>query len=112
MPYGSMASVISNNPIDRASLSTFRTVGAMMASLIVNAIGPIVLFVNNEASGSRFFMISLVFAVLSVICFTLSYKLTTERVTMTESQEQKLDIRSTLKGVVRNKPLIILLLLR
>ncbi|MBL1705356.1 MFS transporter, partial [Klebsiella pneumoniae] len=58
---------------------------------------------------SRFFMISLVFAVLSVICFTLSYKLTTERVTMTESQEQKLDIRSTLKGVVRNKPLIILL---
>ncbi|HDR7794295.1 TPA: MFS transporter [Bacillus luti] len=109
MPYGSMASVISNNPIDRASLSTFRTVGAMMASLIVNAIGPLVLFVNNEASGSRFFMISLVFAVLSVICFTLSYKLTTERVTMAESEEQKLDIRSTLKGVIRNKPLIILL---
>src|SRR4051794_13050171 len=32
IPYGSMASVITNDPIERTSLSTYRTMGAMLAS--------------------------------------------------------------------------------
>ena len=36
IPYGSMASVITSDPIERSSLSTFRVVGAMLASLIIN----------------------------------------------------------------------------
>ncbi|MFP5105301.1 MFS transporter [Neobacillus sp. C211] len=109
MPYGSMASVISNDPVDRTSLSTFRTVGANLASLIVGTVGPIVLFVNNKASGPRFFMIAIVFAILSIICFVLSNKLTTERVVMPVAQQQKLNIHKTMKGILKNKPLLVIL---
>ena len=35
IPYGSMASAISDNPNDRQSLSTFRTMGGMFAGLLL-----------------------------------------------------------------------------
>ena len=37
IPYGSMASVLSADAGERASLSTFRSVGAMLANLIIAA---------------------------------------------------------------------------
>ncbi|QIZ07198.1 MFS transporter [Priestia megaterium] len=109
MPYGSMASVISNDPVDRTSLSTFRSVGAQLASLIVSTVGPMFLFVNNKASGSHFFILAIIFVVLSIICFTISYKLLIERVVMPVDQQEKLNIRNTLKGIAKNKPLLVLL---
>ena len=37
IPYGSMASSISGDPLDRQSLSTFRTMGSTLAGVIVGA---------------------------------------------------------------------------
>jgi len=37
IPYGSMASAISAEPNDRASLSTWRTIGSTLASLVIGA---------------------------------------------------------------------------
>ncbi|MFF2288689.1 MFS transporter [Peribacillus butanolivorans] len=54
IPYGSMASVITSDPVKRTSLSTFRTMGAMLASLIINVVGPLILFVDNKADPNRF----------------------------------------------------------
>src|SRR3954452_9603002 len=50
IPYGSMASVITNDPLERTSLSTFRTMGSMAAQLIVGAVGPLIVFVDNKAN--------------------------------------------------------------
>ena len=41
IPYGSMASAISPDPTDRASLSTWRSVGASLASLVIGTGTPL-----------------------------------------------------------------------
>ena len=51
IPYGSMASVLSADAGERASLSTFRSVGAMLANLIIAAATPLFLF-RTAADGT------------------------------------------------------------
>src|SRR5690348_5096823 len=49
IPYGSKASDITGVPVVRTSLSSWRTVGGQLAGLIINVVGPILLFVDNQA---------------------------------------------------------------
>ena len=43
-----MASAISTDPVERAQLSTFRSVGAALAGVIVGFVAPMVVYVENE----------------------------------------------------------------
>ena len=43
IPYGSMASVMTADPVERTTLSTLRTMGVMFAQLIINAGGPLII---------------------------------------------------------------------
>ncbi|MEH7276771.1 MFS transporter [Neobacillus vireti] len=108
IPYGSMASVITNDPIERTSLSTYRTMGAMLASLIINAVGPLLIFVDNQASADGFLMAAVIFGILSYACYLACYKLTTERIVLDEN-ESKAKLGQTIKGLLKNKPLISIL---
>ncbi|MBB6283705.1 MFS transporter [Geobacillus subterraneus] len=110
IPYGSMASVITSDPVERTSLSTFRTMGAMLAGLIINTVGPLILFVNNEANANRFFLAAVIFGILSLVCYMACYKLSTERIVLQESESTKLNLGKTLKGLLKNKPLIWILI--
>jgi GPH family glycoside/pentoside/hexuronide:cation symporter len=107
IPYGSMASVISSNPIDRTALSTYRTMGAMLAGLVINVVGPLLLFVNNKADADRFTMGAVLFGVLSISCYMACYKLSTERIVQTDNI--KINFAKTLKGLIKNRPLLIIL---
>jgi glycoside/pentoside/hexuronide:cation symporter, GPH family len=109
IPYGSMASVITSDPVERTTLSTFRTMGAMLAGLIINVVGPLILFVNNEADANRFFLAAMMFGILAIVCYLACYKLSTERVVVTESQMRSLNLGKTLQGLLKNKPLLSIL---
>lgn len=109
IPYGSMASVITNDPIERTSLSTFRTMGAMLASLIINAVGPLMIFVDNKADADGFLMAAVIFGILSLACYMACYKLSTERVVIPENKALKPKLGHTLKALLKNKPLIAIL---
>lgn len=109
IPYGSMASVITSDPVERTTLSTFRTMGAMLASLIINVVGPLLLFVDNKADADRFLLGAIIFGLLSISCYMACYKLSTERVVMPESKEQNNNLGKTLKGLVKNRPLLSIL---
>lgn len=85
IPYGSMASVLSSDADDRAALSTFRSVGATLASLVIGVGGPILVYTTDAAGnqivdGGRFTLIAGVFSVCAVLCYLLCYFFTTERV--------------------------------
>ena len=84
IPYGSMASAISPEPDDRQSLSTYRTMGGMLAGVIIGAGVPVLAYDqvngNTVMNGGRFTVIAGVFSVLAVVCYVLCYVLTTERV--------------------------------
>ena len=106
IPYGSMASVITSDPVERTTLSTFRNLGAYLASLIINVVGPLILFVNNKADADRFLMGAIIFGILSLSCYMACYKLSTERIVIPETDSPRVNLRKTLKGLLKNKPLI------
>ncbi|RLL41341.1 MFS transporter [Oceanobacillus piezotolerans] len=109
IPYGSMASVITNDPGERTALSTFRTMGAMIASLIINAVGPLIVFVDNKADADGFFMAAVIFGILSFASYMASYKLSTERVSVPVNTGIKPNLGRTIKALLKNRPLITIL---
>jgi glycoside/pentoside/hexuronide:cation symporter, GPH family len=110
IPYGSMASVITADPVERSTLSTWRTVGSMIAKLIISAGAPLLLFVGNEPDANRFFLGAIAFGILALACYMACYKLSTERIVMPERKEgEKANLGKTVKGLVKNKPLVAIL---
>jgi GPH family glycoside/pentoside/hexuronide:cation symporter len=110
IPYGSMASVITADPVERTALSSWRTLGAMLAGLIINVAGPMILFVNNKADANHFIMGALIFGVLALGCYMACYKMNVERIVLDETQKPKANLGKTLKGLGKNKPLLLFLL--
>jgi glycoside/pentoside/hexuronide:cation symporter, GPH family len=106
IPYGSMASVITEDSVERTTLSTWRTMGAMLASLVINVLGPLVVFVDNKIDANRMFMAAVIFGVLALACYIACYKLSTERIVAPEVKKQKGNMGQTMKGLVKNKPLM------
>ena len=130
IPYGSMASAISNDPGDRQSLSTFRTMGGMLAGAFVSVGIPMFVYdkipqldeagkavldpTTGEAltvdvmNGGKFTLIAGVFSVLAVLCYLLCFYLTTERVRSEASAEvqQNNNVFAMLKNAVKNRALI------
>ena len=109
IPYGSMASAVSSDPNDRAQLSTFRTIGATMASLVIGTGTPMIAYetVNGATVlvGSRMTIIAGVFAVCGIICHLLCFQLVTERVEVPQNTS-KLDVGKMIKSIVSNRALL------
>ncbi len=116
IPYGSMASAISAEAGDRASLSTYRTIGGMLAGMIIGMGLPIIAYDQvvletgeqlSVLSGRRVAISALVFSVLAVICYGLAYKLITERVRYRAQEKQaNIPVGQMLKNALRNRALI------
>lgn len=112
IPYGSMASAISSDPSDRQSLSTFRTMGGMLAGGIITAGVPMIAYDkingNEVLNGGRFTLIAGIFSVCAIICYLLCYNLTTERVKSVPSADamQNNSVGQMLKNAVKNRALI------
>jgi len=109
IPYGSMASVITEDPVERTTLSTWRTMGAMLAGLVIGVIGPMIVFVDNKISADRMFMAAIVFGVIAICCYIGCYKLSKERIIAPEVTTEKVKLSRTMKSLVKNKPLISIL---
>ncbi len=109
IPYGSMASAVSADSNDRAQLSTFRNIGATLASLIIGTGTPMFAYVTVDGatvlSGSRMTVIAGIFAVCGIICHLLCFRLVTERVEVPQNTS-KLNIGAMLKSILTNRALL------
>lgn len=110
IPYGSMASVMSNEPDDRAALSTFRGVGSMIPQILVGVVVPMFLYTTLEdgtkvANATAFPVIALITSLLAVACYVICYFMCTERVKITE-EEKSVSFKDTLKALAGNRALI------
>lgn len=105
IPYGSMASVITSDPVERTALSSWRTVGSQLAGLVINVVGPMILFVDNKAVPNRFILAAIIFGILAIACYLACYKLSVERVVF-DTDMPKAKKGATMKGLLKNKPLI------
>lgn len=109
IPYGSMASAISADAKDRASLSTWRSIGSTLAGLVIGVGTPLFAYEtvngNTILSGNRMTIIAGVFSVMAVICYMLCFKLATERVEVPQNNT-KFNFGDLMKSLVTNRSLI------
>ena len=109
IPYGSMASAISGDPKDRASLSTFRTMGGALAGLCIGVILPLLIYDKvgdvQVMNGTKVSIAAGVCSVGAVLCYILCYNMCTERVKL-EAKTEKFELGKLIKGLVTNKALI------
>ena len=115
IPYGSMASAISADPGDRQSLSTFRTMGGMLAGMVIGILLPIIAYdkvaladgtVKETLIGGRVTLAAGIFSVLAIISYLLCYKLITERVVVEPTGEKGPSVGQMLKSAFTNRALI------
>ena len=109
IPYGSMASAISADPGDRQSLSTFRTMGGMLAGMVIGVLMPILAYdENSRLVGAKVTMAAFVFSILAILCYLLAYKLITERVVLSGTDEGRKGptVAETIKNALTNRALI------
>lgn len=111
IPYGSMASAITTDPTERGQLSTYRSVGAAVAGLLISVAVPQIVY-EYDALGNqiilpaRFQLVALIFAVLAFICYQLCYRLSVERVVINPEKKEKKPIINTLGSIFRSRSLM------
>ena len=110
IPYGSLASAISNDPDDKTSLSTWRSIGSALGGSITSYIIPMFIYVGatQKISGMRFWEVVIVCAILGWICYQLTIHLTTERV-QTEKSEN-IPLSKIMKSMLEDRSLLGLVL--
>ena len=113
IPYGSMASAITDDQKERASLSTWRSLGATFASLFIGSIAPQIIYYadangNQIVDPGKFTMTAGIFSVCALICYALCFKLTTERVKFESNNDkkEKVSIFKNLGTILKNKALL------
>ena len=110
VPYGSLLSLISNDPADRASLSAWRSVGSMIGNIIPMVLLPILIYDdNNNILGERVFLIALIMGVAGFIAFQFMIRNTTirvdENITVSEEQE-KFNVFKAMGNFLKNRPAV------
>ncbi len=110
VPYGSLLSLISKEPADRASLSAWRSIGSMVGNMLPMVILPFLIYNADESlNGTMVFVAALVMGVLGFICFQFMIRNTTIRVdTELELNEDqpKFNVWEALKNFVKNRPAV------
>lgn len=113
IPYGSLASVMTTDPVERTSLSTWRTIGSITAQTLVMIVAPKIIFSSGGvATPKGFFTIALAFAIFANIAYFYSYKFTVERVKVkNERNKEKSNVINVIKGLGKNRALMGLLII-
>ncbi len=122
IPFGSLASVITDDPKGRTLLSTFRSIGSGIGGAVVSLIAPLVIYtavidgngnpvkdpatntVIKYADGNKMFFFALAMGILSIIFYLWGYKTTKERIP--SEAEPKFDVKKTYLGLLKSRPFV------
>ena len=110
VPYGSLLSLISKDPADRASLSAWRSIGSMVGNMLPMVILPFLVYNPDQTlNGPMVFVAALVMGVLGFICFQFMIKNTEIRVdtevTLNEDQP-KFNVFKAMGNFLNNRPAV------
>ena len=124
IPYGSLASMVTTDELERSDLSVFRSLGAGLGGLPAQILLPLVVYsyavdemgnkILDEAGkaqkyldGTKLMLAVALLAGMSVIVYLFSYKLTKERVPGAPVKE-KADVWGTVRVLLKNRPFVTL----
>ena len=116
IPYGSMASVISDEEKPRAELSVWRSTGAQLAILAISVVLPLLVYDQVEGgaatlSGPKMTMAAIVCSIFAVIFYALCYFMVTERIEVQPAPPgERMTFGKLAASLVTNRALIGLVL--
>lgn len=105
MPYGSLASVISDDAIERAKLSRARSFGGGIVSILLAFVPQFVYDKDTNPIPTAFLVVAIVFGIASILSYTFLLANTTERVHY-EIKKGEYNYGQTIKSALTNRPLI------
>ena len=127
VPYGSMLSLVTEDPGERAQLSSWRSIGSMVGNLLPGIILPMIIWrkefdaagnpiINPETNvqvqtllGERVFIAALIMGVLGFVFFMFMIKNITIRVdenTVKTNETEKFNIFTAFGNFFRNRPAV------
>ena len=110
VPYGSLLSLISKEPADRASLSAWRSIGSIFGNMLPMVILPFIIYdSNNNLVGNRVFIAALVMGALGFICFQFMIKNTEIRVdtdVACNEDQPKFNVFKAFGNFIKNRPAV------
>lgn len=117
VPFGSLASVITDDPDGRTLLSTFRTIGGGIGGAAPLLLAPLIIYSKvqdesgkpyNVVNANGMFKFALVMAICSIVFYLVCYKSTKERVP--SPAEPNVDMKKIYGGLFKSRPFIVLAL--
>ena len=115
IPYGSLASVVTTDEVERSSLSMWRSVGAGVGGLPATILLPMLVYSTVEGTdikyldGGKLTSAVAVLAVISIVVYFVHFKLTKERVTLPPKQKDvKYSPVKSIGAFLKNKPFMVM----
>ncbi len=107
IPYGALSGVMTDDPLDRTSLNSFRMTGAQIGSLTVNALTlPLIQAFGHGDKARGYQYTVMLFAAIATVCFLGTFFFTRERIQPPADQETNL--LSDVKRLFVNVPWLIM----
>lgn len=101
---------ISDDPIQRAQLSTFRSIGSMGGGLLTGMLIPVIIYDNqNNLRGEQMFVIALIMGVIGLVCFRFMVTNTKVRVDTTITLKEdapKFNVMKAFNNFIHNRPAV------
>ncbi|MDT8717397.1 MFS transporter [Clostridium sp. 19966] len=110
VPYGSLASVMTQDVEERSQLATFRQTGSLAAQLITGvAFVPILIHFSNPRIGYP--VAATIMALIGIISFFICFKNTREYIQPAAKVKEKMTFADYKRAIFHNKPLIALIIM-
>ena len=119
IPYGSLASVVTDDEKERSSLSMWRSIGAGLGGLPSTILFPMLVYNTTIAAdgtkiqtldGNKLTIGVLILAILSVLIFFGHYKLTKERIAPIQKKKGDYNAFKAIGDLAKNRPFVMLCL--
>ncbi|AKA67128.1 glycoside-pentoside-hexuronide (GPH):cation symporter [Clostridium scatologenes] len=110
VPYGSLASVMTQDVDERSQMATYRQTGSLAAQLITGvAFVPILIHFSDPKIGYP--VAAAIMALIGVISFYICFRNTKEHIQPKAKVQEKTTVGDYAKAVFTNKPLLCLILM-
>lgn len=114
VPYGSLNSVISADPVQRSQLSTARSFGAIVAGIPLGILIPLFVYQQMTVDGAEksiflgqnMFPIALALGAVALISFMILWATSVERIQRPEHNGEKFNYFTTLKSFFTTRPIL------
>ena len=110
VPYGSLLSLISTDPADRASLSAWRSIGSMIGNMLPMVILPLLVYnADGSLNGPMVFVTALIMGALGFVCFQFMIKNTEIRVdteVAVNEDQPKFNVFKAMGNFLKNRPAV------